>query len=72
MRALSQIAAVAPKDAVVVMNQGSRFPQASFITRDNAVTIMEKPGISKSPDGKPAAFGDFYAGVPITESLRDA
>ncbi len=64
---MTAIRDVVPKDAVVVMSQGARFPQASFISRDNALTIIDAPGISKTAEGKPRAYGDFYAGVPMTK-----
>ena len=55
------------EDRAIVLRQGARFPQASFITRDNAVTIMDAEGIRKSSDGKPLAVADTFAAVPVTK-----
>jgi putative ABC transport system permease protein len=54
-------------DRVIVLSQGSLFEFASSISRANALTIADAPGIKKTGDGKPIASADALAFVAVTK-----
>jgi putative ABC transport system permease protein len=61
-------------DRAIVLSQGSLFEYASFISRDNALTIADAPGIAKTSDGKPIVSADAlsYVVVPKKSDGLDA
>jgi putative ABC transport system permease protein len=52
-------------DRAIVLSQGAIFEWGSSLTRGNAVTIADAPGIAKGDDGKPVMSADYlaYTGV---------
>jgi putative ABC transport system permease protein len=57
-------------DRAVVMSQGSLYEYASFISRGNAITIADSPGVRKTADGKPIVSSDTMAFV-VMPKKRD-
>ena len=55
------------EDRAIVLRQGARFAGGSFISRDNAVTIMDAEGVRKNADGKPLAAADMIGMAPVTK-----
>jgi putative ABC transport system permease protein len=54
-------------DRAMVLSQGSLFEFASFISRANALTIADAPGVKKSAEGKPIVSGDSLAFVVMSK-----
>jgi putative ABC transport system permease protein len=54
-------------DRAIVLSQGSQFEFASAISRDNAITIAEAPGIRIASDGKPIVSAESLASVIVTK-----
>jgi putative ABC transport system permease protein len=54
-------------DRAIVLSQGSLFEFASAISRDNALTISNAPGIRTSDDGKPIVSAESLASVIVTK-----
>jgi putative ABC transport system permease protein len=57
-------------DRAVVLSQGALFEYASFISRGNALTIADAPGVKKTSDGKPVVSPDSLAFV-VMPKKRD-
>ena len=63
---------VRPEDATLAMvwrGEGSRFDQARGLQPDAVATIMDAPGIARSPDGAPLADGEFLMWIPPIEGF---
>lgn len=45
-------------DRAIVIRAGSNAELSSTISRENTLTIMDAPGVSRGPDGKPAATAE--------------
>jgi putative ABC transport system permease protein len=63
---------VRPEDATLAMvwrGEGSRFDQARGLQADAVATIMDAPGIARSPDGAPLADGEFLMWIPPIEGF---
>src|SRR6185312_13227208 len=54
-------------DRAIVLSQGALFPFASSISRDNAMTIADAPGIKRTSDGKPIVSADAMAFVAVSK-----
>jgi putative ABC transport system permease protein len=54
-------------DRAIVLSHGSQFEFASEISRDNALTIADAPGIKIAGDGKPIVSAEYLAAVLVTK-----
>lgn len=54
-------------DRAVVLSEGAQYEGASTITRANAVTIADAPGIKRTADGKPIISADIFTSVVATK-----
>jgi len=54
-------------DRAIVLSQGSLFEFASAISRDNAITISNAPGVRTGDDGKPIVSAESLASVVVTK-----
>jgi putative ABC transport system permease protein len=54
-------------DRAIVLSQGSLYQFASSISRNNALTIADAPGIKKTRDGKPIVSAEALAPVAATK-----
>ena len=52
-------------DRVMVLRSGASEPLVSSVTRENALTIMDAPGVKHDADGKPVAAGIAMALVEL-------
>jgi putative ABC transport system permease protein len=57
-------------DRAMVLSQGALFEYASFISRGNALTIADAPGVKRTADGKPVVSPDSLAFV-VMPKKRD-
>jgi len=60
---METIAKTGRGDRAIVMSEGSLFEYGSFISRANALTIADAPGIKKTEGGRPIASADTMAFV---------
>jgi putative ABC transport system permease protein len=54
-------------DRAIVLSHGSQFEFASAISRDNALTISDAPGIKIAGDGKPIVSAEYLGGALVTK-----
>lgn len=54
-------------DRAIVLSQNSMYEFVSSISRDNALTIAESPGVKSTGDGKPIVSADSLAYVAVTK-----
>jgi len=54
-------------DRAVVLSEGAQYEGGSTITRANAVTIADAPGIKRTADGKPITSADIFTSVVATK-----
>jgi putative ABC transport system permease protein len=54
-------------DRAIVLSQGSLYEFGSSISRDNAVTIADAPGIKRGSDGKPVVSAEAMAYAAVTK-----
>jgi putative ABC transport system permease protein len=54
-------------DRAIVLSHGSQFEFASALSRDNALTIADAPGIKTAGDGKPIVSAEYLTAVLVTK-----
>jgi putative ABC transport system permease protein len=54
-------------DRVIVLSHNSQFEGASSISRENALTIADAPGVKRAADGKPIVSADALTGLLVTK-----
>jgi len=54
-------------DRAVVLSEGAQYEGGSTITRANAITIADAPGIKRTADGRPITSADIFASVVVTK-----
>ena len=54
-------------DRVIVLSRGSQYEVASAISRDNALTITDAPGLKIASDGKPIVSAEYLTAVLVTK-----
>lgn len=60
-------AGTARADRAVVLGRGADSEANSGFSRENAATVLDAPGIRRSPDGKPIASAENLAFVRLTD-----
>jgi putative ABC transport system permease protein len=54
-------------DRAIVLSRGSQYEVASAISRDNALTITDAPGLKIASDGKPIVSAEYLTAVLVTK-----
>lgn len=54
-------------DRVIVLSRNAQYEFASSITRENALTIADAPGLRHAADGKPIVSAEALTSVPVTK-----
>jgi putative ABC transport system permease protein len=54
-------------DRAIVIGTGTHFESGSNVSRENAVTVMNAPGLKKDADGKAIAAADILTGFEIPQ-----
>ena len=54
-------------DRAIVLSRGSQFEFASALSRDNALTIADAPGIKLAADGKPIVSAEYLSAILVTK-----
>ena len=54
-------------DRVMVLSHNSQFENASSISRENALTIADAPGVKRAADGKPIVSADALTAMLVTK-----
>ncbi|MGE4061837.1 MAG: ABC transporter permease [Rhodospirillaceae bacterium] len=50
---------------VLILGENARFIQQSSLSRDKVTAILDAPGIAVAADGRPAAFAQANANIPL-------
>ncbi len=64
---LASASAAAKPDRAIVRARGAIGLGSSVLPRDNALTVMDAPGVKRDAQGVPIAAPNFYASVPLTK-----